>query len=175
MKTEYYELLENASWIYACIGKEEESLKFCDEILDDVSNSFPEDELLDSYKCLKINLLLYFNRYDEADKIYKGINPDYFDTCKSWRQQYDIKFFAGDANCVLQLAKGYNRLCYDIKRLFENFTVPSLLNYWNTNAGILNACYSEALYKFRTPDLRVQAFNNIQLTKNFHYLWFCGI
>ena len=170
LKTDYYELLENASWIYACLGKEDESLKFCDEILADVSNNFSKDELVNLYKCLKIDILLYFNRYIEANNIYKGINSTYFDTRKSWSLPFLTKFFIGDSSCVVELAKEHDRLCSDIKRLFEKFSTSDLFSYWDTNAGILNSYYSEALYKFRTPELRLQTFNNIQLTKNFQYL-----
>jgi len=169
LKKDYYELLENASWIYACLGKEDESLKFCDEILDDVANNFPKDELVNLYKCLKIDLLLCFNRYNEANNIYKEINPTYFDKRKSWSLPFQTKFFNGDSSCVVELAKEHDRLCSNIKRLFEKFSTSDLFNYWDTNAGILNFYYSEALYKFRTPELRIQAFNNIQLTKNFQY------
>lgn len=169
VKSDYYELLQNASWIYASLGKEEESLKFCDEILSDASNNTKGKELINSFRCLKINQLLYFNKYKEASNILREIDPHYFDTENSWDLPFHTKFFEGDSSCVIELSKEHDKLCSDVKRLFENFSTQELLNYWDTNAGNLNTYYSEALYRFRSRDLRILAFNNIQLTKNFQY------
>lgn len=169
MKTDYYELLQNASWIYSSLGKEEESLKFCDEILADASNNTESVELINSFRCLKINQLLYFDRYDEAYNILKEIGQHYFDAANSWNLPFETKFFEGDSSCVVELAKEHDRLFSNVKRLFGNFSTQDLLNYWDTNAGNLNNYYSEALYRFRSHDIRIQAFNNIQLTKNFQY------
>lgn len=169
LKTDYYELLQNASWIYSSLGKEEESLKFCDEILADASNNTESVELINSFRCLKINQLLYFDRYDEAYNILKEIGQHYFDAANSWDLPFQTKFFEGDSSCVVELAKESDKICSNVKRLFGNFSTQDLLNYWDTNAGNLNTYYSEALYRFRSRDLRIRTFNNIQLTKNFQY------
>lgn len=169
VKTDYYELLQNASWIYASLGKEEETLKFCDDILTDASNNAERQELINSFRCLKINQLLYFDKYNEAYNIIKEIGPHYFDAANNWNLPFEAKFFMGDSSCVNELTKEHDRLCSNVKRLYGYFSTQELLNYWDTYAGNLNTSYSEALYKFRTRDLRIQVFNNIQLTKNFQY------
>lgn len=147
LKTDYYELLENASWIYASLGKETESLKFCDDIIDDIPNTTSNQELINANKYMKTYLLLYFCRYDQAYNILKEIDPNYFDTVNSWSLPFEAKFFIGDSSCVVELVKEQARLCSNIKRLFENFSTLDLFNYWDTNAANLNTYFSEALYQ----------------------------
>lgn len=165
-KANYHDALKNACTIYTSIRQEGKALQFCDELLEDISMSHNDKEL-DNAKLAKISCLLNFDRYDEAHELLKQISQEYLD--KVGILPFSVKFFANDASCVDELAKMHDDLCADAKRLFSDFSMPDLAEYWDTYAGSMNDHCSAALYKFRTNEASLQTFNNLQTTRNFMF------
>lgn len=158
-----YHVLSNASLIYASLGKEKQALAYCDMLQASFADDTEDKALMNRARCIRVCTLLRFGRYDEANKILKQVNQNYFKATNSWDIPFYTKLFVGDSDCLSYLQKEQDRLFSNIKSMSES----SLANIWETNAGNLNACFSEALYWFRTPEMRIRAFNNSQLTKNF--------
>lgn len=161
-----YHVLSNASQIYASSGKEKQALAYCDMLQALPTNDAEDEALMNRARCIRVCTLLRFGRYDEAQKILKLINPNYFDVINSWDIPFYTKLFVGDSDCLTYLQKEQDRLRSNIKSM-PQYSMQALANCWETNAGDLNAFFSEALYWFRTPKMRIRAFNNLQLTKNF--------
>lgn len=166
-KTIYYRLLQSYSNLYQLLGDSEKALSYNLMIIEDISDNDASKVFKKVYQIARIHLLLYFDRYKEAQDILDEIGYDYIEEYDDWWISFETKFFNDERSCEEDLEKLSEK---DKNYLFQSYTSlsPNQLNdYWDTFGGNLNMAYSMALYKFNTPSLRSSTYNNLLFTKNF--------
>lgn len=164
-KNRYHNILNCFSTVFKFLGEEEKALSFNEMILDD----FPDNENNDRkriFELSKLDILLYFNRFQEADEVIKSIGHTYFDNSNIWWPLFETNYF-NDRPCEIELEKINKWSRDEIKRLYSSVSSNGLKEYWDTYGGSLNLAYSMALSKYNTPSLRSSTYNNLLFTKKF--------
>jgi len=166
-KTIYYHLLQSYSDFYQQLGDSEKALSYNLMIIEDISDNDASKVFKKVYQIARIHLLLYFDRYKEAQDIMDEIGYDFIEEYNDWWTSFETKFFNDEGSCEEDLEQLSEK---DKNYIFQSYTSlsPNQLNdYWDTFGGNLNMAYSMALYRFNTPSLRSSTYNNLLFTKNF--------
>ena len=166
-KTIYFKYLNSMSDLYSALGDEDQALSYNKTILD----SMPVDENFNlvrkTFLLNRIQILLNFNRYEEARAITNELGPDFINESRCWWMIFNTKYFNNDITCENELEQIKNSDLKDLQRLYTSFPHEHLYNYWDVIGGNLNFAYSMALSKFNTPTLRCRTYDNLLFTKGF--------
>lgn len=166
-KTIYYHLLRSLSDLYKFLGNPDRSLSYNTMIIDDIIYNKGDEMIKKTFQMARIQILLYFDRFNEANSLMNDIGYDYFIQFNNWWTPFEVKFFNGDQTCEKDLESLSQADRQNIQRIFSSFTPSMLENYWDITGGNLNSAYSMALDKFNTPSLRVLTYDNLLFTKTF--------
>jgi len=164
-KNRYHNILNCFSTVFKFLGEEEKALSFNEMILDDFSDN-ENNDMKKIFELFKLDILLYFNRFQEADEVIKSIGYTYFDNSNIWWPLFETNYF-NDRPCEIELEKINKWSRDEIKRLYSSVSSNGLKEYWDTYGGSLNLAYSMALSKYNTPSLRSSTYNNLLFTKKF--------
>lgn len=166
-KTIYYNLLQSYSSLYMQLGDAEKALSYNSMIIEDISDNDASRVFKEVYQIARVQLLLYYDRYKEAQNILDEIDDVFFEEHESDWTIFETKFFNDDTDCITDLEKlSKNDRDYVITS-YTSLNPDLLKDFWDTYGGNLNMAYSMALYKFNTPSLRISTYNNLLFTKNF--------
>ena len=166
-KVVYYHLLRSYSELYRELGNEEKALAYNSMMIDDVSDNDESIVFKKVNQQARVHLLLFYNRYKEAQELLDEIGLDHIEKYGGWWTSFETKFFNDDESCVKDLEKLSEKDKEHIIHSFSSFKTSNLKDFWDVYGGNLNMAYSMALYKFNTPALRESTYNNLLFTKNF--------
>lgn len=166
-KSIYYHLLSSFSNLYTALEDEENALAYNQAIIDDISIVNGDVMIKKTYQAARIDILMNFNKFEEAYDLIKEIGSDYFDYFQYWWTPFYVKFFNNDITCEKELEKFTTHDYQNLQRLYSSFGLSELINYWDITGGNLIAAYSMTLDKFNTPSISTATYNNLLLTKNF--------
>lgn len=166
-KVVYYHLLQAYSSLYKDLGDENKALSYNSMMIEDVSDNDASGVFKKVHQYARVQLLLYFNRYKDAQILIDEIGNEHMEKYGGWWTSFETKFFNNDKTCEYDLEKLSEKDKEYIVQSYSSFDTSNLINYWDIYGGNLNMAYSMALYKFNTPTLRTSAYNNLLFTKNF--------
>ena len=136
-------------------------------ILSDISNSNNTSIFKKVYQLARLELLLYFDKYIDAQQVLNDIGEEYIDNYECWWPSFETKFYNNDPACINDLDKLANRDMQTLIHSYSSFHSNILQSYWDIYGGNLNMAYSMALKKFQTPSLKTATYNNLLFTKSF--------
>jgi CHAT domain-containing protein len=166
-KTIYYHLLRSFSELYKKMEDEEKALSYNASIIDDIIKNDGDEMIKKTFQVARINILMYFDKYNDAYKLMENIGPDYFHYFQDWLTPFNVKFFNNDITCERELEKLTMYDYQNLQRLYSSFDLIELSNYWDIIGGNLNFAYSMTLDRFESPSLCTSTYNNLLITKNF--------
>ena len=166
-KSIYYHLLQSSCELYRDLDDEDKSLSYNSMLIEDISNNDKSGVFKKVYQQARVNLLLYFEQYKEAQKLLDEIGNEYIDKYGGEWTSFETKYFNNDISCVEYMERIFKKDTKKIVQSYSSFRTSDLNDYWDIYGGNLNMAFSMSLCKFNTPALRTSTYNNLLFTKNF--------